>query len=232
MPASPPPPRTLLYYSDYSCPLSYLGKQLFDQYTEFAVFPVDREYRFFDLYGYIRSPDGDLDQSLDQSEDNYQAQLRESAIALADRLNLGLSLHVSQEVDSWNAHQAGLYVKQEYPTPVFEAFHTAVFDALWRSGRDISDVDVLGRIGEHVGLTATEIHDAVNDTDLHETLQIQFKQIANRRRPISPMIVYQKLASYGVTPFDDIRRLVEAGEGHPADERGAQWFRYHEYFSN
>lgn len=232
MPESQPPPRTLVYYSDYGCPLSYIGKQLVDQYARWAVFPVDLEYRFLDLNWYLRSPTGVIDNSVDQTPGDHYGKVRESTKVLMEQLDFEMPLKFIGEIDSWNAHQAAFYVNQQYPLPVYEAFHDGVFTALWREGRDVSDPAVLKAIAEDVGVRASEIADALCDDDLEASLRVTFKEVATHRLPISPMVVYQKVASYGITPFADIRRLTQAGEGHPADEMGAQWFRYHDHFSS
>lgn len=225
-----PPPRTLVLFSDYACPLSYLAKKAIDQYAKWAIFPVETDYRLFDLYNYIRSPDGDLERSLDLADENYFTEVQVSAEVLNDQLNLVNKLESPGFVDSYNAHKTALFVKKEYPEAVFKQFHEEVFQFRWREGRDISQPGVVKSIGLSVGISSREVQSALDDPELGEELDTLFKKRQRTRRPISPTTVYQELAVYGVIPFQTISQLVEAGQGHPGDEMGSQWFRYGEYF--
>lgn len=219
-----PPPRTLVLFSDYACPLSYLGKKAMEQYSKWAIFPVDTEYRLFDLYNYIRSTDGDLDRSLDLSDENYFSKVQESAKILNEQLNLVNKLQSPGFVNSYNAHKAAFFVKKEYPTAVFEQFHEEIFRTRWREGKDIFQSDVLGSIGPPVGIPSSEIESALNDSKIEDELNIILKKRQRTRRPISPTTVYQKHSLQGVVPFEAISQLVDVGQGHPGDIMGAQWF--------
>lgn len=219
-----PPPRTLVLFSDYTCPLSYLGKKAMEQYSKWAIFPVDTEYRLFDLYNYIRSSDGDLDRTLDLSNKNYFAEVQESAKILNEQLNLVNKLQSPGFVDSYDAHKAAFFVKKEYPTAVFEQFHEEIFRTRWRKGKDISKLDVLRSIGPLVGIPSGEIESALNDSEIEDDLTMILKKRQRTRRPISPTTVYQKHSLHGVVPFEAISQLVDVGQGHPGDIKGARWF--------
>jgi len=225
-----PPARTLILFSDYACPLSYLGKVAMDRYAKWAIFPVNSEYRIFDLYNYIRSPNGGLERDIDLSDENYFTEVQASAKVLNEQLSLVDKLESPGFVDSYNAHKAALFVKREYPEAVFKQFHERVFQFRWQKGRDISQPNVLGSIGSSVGISSREIQSALNDSELEERLDALLKKRQRTRRPISPTTVYQELAMHGVVPFQTISQLVDAGQGHPGDEMGSQWFRYREYF--
>lgn len=219
-----PPPRTLVLFSDYTCPLSYLGKKAMEQYSKWAIFPVDTEYRLFDLYNYIRSSNGNLDRTLDLSDDDYFLEVQESAKVMNEQLNLVNNLQTPGFVDSHDAHKAAFFVKREYPTAVFEQFHEEVFRTRWCEGRDISQPDILGSIGSSVGIPSVEIESALNDSQIEDDLNMVLKKRQRTRRPISPTTVYQKHSLHGVTQFKRISQLVDASQGHPGDVRGAQWF--------
>ncbi|RLM32878.1 DsbA family protein [Haloarcula sp. Atlit-120R] len=226
-----PPPRTLILFSDYACPLSYLAKEAMEQYAEWAIFPVDTDYRLFDLYNYIRSPSGDLDRDIDLADEQYFTEVQESAKVLNEQLKLVDTLQSPGFVDSYNAHKAAFFVKKEYPEEVFKHFHEKILQARWREGRDISQPDVLRSIGSSTGVSSGEIQTALDDSELGEELDTLFKKRQRTRRPISPTTVYQELSVHGVVPSQTISQLVDAGQGHPGDEMGARWFRYREYFN-
>lgn len=225
-----PPPRTLILFSDYACPLSYLGKVAMDQYAKWAIFPVNTEYRLFDLYNYIRSPDGDLDRNLDVADEDYFLEVQESAKLLNEQLGLVSNLQSPGIVDSYKAHKVAYYVKKEYPKEEFERYHNAIFEARWQEERDISRPSVLKTIGTTVGLSSSDIQDAIDNFELEEELNTVFQKRQRTRRPVSPSTVYQELSVQGVVPFQTISQLVDSGKGHPGDEMGVGWFRYRDYF--
>lgn len=225
-----PPPRTLISFSDYACPLSYLAKVAMDRYAKWSIFPVDTEYRLFDLYNYIRSPEGDLDRTLDLAGEEYFLEVQESAKVLNEQLNLVSDLGSPGVVDSYKAHKAAYYVKKENSQQEFERYHDAIFEARWQEERDISRSSVLKTLGTTVGLSSSDIHHAIDDSELEEELNTIFQKRQRTRRPISPSTVYQELSVQGVIPFQTISQLVDSGKGHPGDEMGVGWFRYRDYF--
>ncbi|WP_128477440.1 DsbA family oxidoreductase [Halorussus pelagicus] len=203
----------LAVYSDYVCPFCYLGKAAMEEYREETDDAPEVEWRFYDLRGYKRNPDGSIDHDVDDGkDDDYFAQARENINRLKERYDVEMNLDLSKNVDSWNAQQAALYVRQTEGKELFLDFHESVFDALWQDGRDIGDTDVLADLAESVGLDGREIRDATTDETLEAELRERFEQAQQAGVSGIPTFVYAGHAARGAIPPEQFERLVEGGE--------------------
>jgi predicted DsbA family dithiol-disulfide isomerase len=203
----------LAVYSDYVCPFCYLGKAAMEEYIEKADDAPGVEWRFYDLRGYKRNPDGSIDHDADDGkDDDYFAQVRENVERLKDEYDVEMDLDYSLDVDSWNAQQTALFVRQTEDEETFLDFHEAVFEALWQDGRDIGDPDVLADIAEGVGLDGEAIRDATADETLDAELRERFEQAQQAGVSGIPTFVYEGHAARGAIPPAQFERLVEGGE--------------------
>ena len=191
-------------------PFCYLGKAAMEQYLDETDDPPEVEWRFYDLRGYKRGPDGRIDHDVeDGKDDDYFAQVRENVERLKDEYDAEMTLDYSLDVDSWDAQQAALYVRRNYDEETFLEFHEAVFTALWQDGRDIGDRDVLAEIGEAVGIDPDEIRAATEDEDLEADLREKFEQAQRAGVSGIPTFAYEGHAARGAIPPEQFRRLVD-----------------------
>jgi predicted DsbA family dithiol-disulfide isomerase len=109
-----------------------------------------------------------------------------------------LDLSEVPDVDSLDAQVASLYVKHEHPDR-WPAFDEAVFEALWKEGRDIGDVDVLSEIAESVGIDSGEIRDAVADDQLRNSLFEKFAEAQQHGVTGVPTFAYDGHAARGAS---------------------------------
>ncbi|USZ69276.1 DsbA family protein [Halorussus salilacus] len=197
-------------YSDYVCPFCYLGKAAMEEYLESADDPPRVEWRFYDLRGYKRRPDGTIDHDVeDGKDDDYFAQVRENVERLKERYDAEMTLDFSLDVDSWDAQQAALHVRREYDRETFLEFHEAVFEALWREGRDIGDPDVLADIADDAGVDPDAVRAATEDDDLEADLRERFETAQQAGVSGIPTFVYEGHAARGAIPPEQFRRLVD-----------------------
>lgn len=201
---------TLAIYSDYVCPFCYLGKAAMEQYREQADDPPEIEWKFYDLRDYKRDESGKIQESVDDGkDDDYFAQVEENVERLKDRYDVEMTLDYSLDVDSWDAQQAALYVRQSYDEATFLDFHEALFEALWQDGRDIGDEDVLAEVAESVGLDSDEIRAATEDETLEAELNERFEQAQQMGVSGIPTFAYDGHAARGAIPPEQFERLVE-----------------------
>jgi predicted DsbA family dithiol-disulfide isomerase len=201
---------TITVYSDYVCPFCYLGKHSLESYRESADDPPAVEWKPFDLRGRKRGPDGEIREDVDDGKDDeYFEQAKENVRRLQEQYGVEMSLDLSRDVDSWNAHQASLGVQREYDDETLRAFHDAVFDALWQDGRDIGDVDVLADVAEAVGVDPEDVREFVADDDLDAAVRDGFKQSQQAGVTGVPTFAYGDYGARGAVPPEQIRRLVE-----------------------
>ena len=200
---------TLAVYSDFVCPFCYLGRAALREYLADADDPPTVEWRLFDLRGYKRDPEGGFRDVDDGKDEDYFAEARENVARLREQYGVEMqSFDDVPEVDSWDAQQAALYVQQAYPES-FDAFYHGTMDAYWRDGRDIADPDVLAAVGEDVGVSGTEVRDAVADERLAAELEDRFDRAQQQGISGIPTFVYGDHAARGAVPPAHLERLVE-----------------------
>jgi predicted DsbA family dithiol-disulfide isomerase len=202
---------SLVVYSDYVCPFCYLGRQSLEQYQETHEDEPEIDWHPFDLRSQKRGPDGTIDDSIDDGKnEDYYEQVRENVQRLRQEYDADemLSLDEVPDVDSLDAQIASLYIKHEHPDR-WLAFDEAVFEALWREGRDIGDIDVLSEIAENVGIDGDEIRDAVADDQLRNSLFEKFTEAQRDGVTGVPTFAYDGHAARGAVPPEQLERLIQ-----------------------
>lgn len=205
------PEDTLAVYSDFVCPFCYLGRASLQTYLDESDDPPAIEWRFFDLRGPQRNADGTLDEdALSVKDEDYFENVKNNVEQLKEQYGADEMLDVEAvpEVDSWDAQQAALYVKQSYEDETFKEFYNALFDTHWVEGRPIDDPDVLADVAESVGVDGDEIRDAITDEALEAELEARFEEATDVGITGIPTFVYDDHAARGSVPPEQLDRLV------------------------
>lgn len=217
---SPPPPRTLVLYTDYTCPFSYILKSVAERYIQTSVFPPEIEYHMFDLQENIRTQEGDIDWAQDNPQDHYSQRVQVAVDILSEQRAVFVNRDPPTEIDSWSAQKVAYWIKRNYPTTVFETFHDKVFNEMWREKKDITKRSVLKEIAQWTGINNTKIDEILDNDDFEEEFDAYLRRIKQQIPRSSPTLVYQEQTVSGTLSLSDIRRLVKFAKGHPADEMG------------
>lgn len=200
---------TLTVYADYVCPFCYLGMASLEQYRDERDESLSVEWHPFDLRHNKRGPNGDIDPTADDGKDEaYFEQARENVRRLQEEYGVEMNLSIARDIDSKNAQQAALYVREEYPES-FGEFHERVFDALWQDERDIGSEDVLIDIATEVGIDAEEIQTAIEDTEREAALEEHFEAAQRAGVTGVPTFVYGNQAARGAVPPEHLQRLID-----------------------
>jgi len=203
----------LVVYSDYVCPFCYLGKVSLERYLNGADQQLAIEWHPFDLRSRKRRDDRTINHDIDDGKgEAYYERARRNVERLAGDYDVDISLDISLGVDSWNAQQASLYVEREHPDAL-EAFHNAVFDALWQGNRDIGDPDVLADIAADVGIDPEAVRGAIADDDLAGELEGRFGAARDLGITGVPTFVHHENddqhVARGAIPPEQFERLIE-----------------------
>lgn len=200
-------------YSDFVCPFCYLGRASLRTYLADSDDPPAVEWEFFDLRGRKRGPDGEIDHDADDGKDEaYYERVRENVARLREEYDAEMrEFDEVPEVDSWDAQQAALFVRQTEDAETFRAFYDATLDAYWRDARDIADPDVVAEVAESVGIDPAPVRDAITDETLAAELRDRFETARERGITGIPTFVANGHAARGAVPPAHLRRLVEGG---------------------
>lgn len=206
------PEDTLVVYSDYVCPFCYLGKASLETYLDQAEDPPPVTWRAFDLRWHKRRADGSIDPDVPDGKDEaYYERAKRNVRRLAREYDVDMTLDLPEDIDAWNAHKASIHVLDEHGQAAFERFHDAVFDALWREGRDVGDPDVLADVAEAVDLPPDEVRQAADDDALDEAVRDRFERSHRQGITGVPTFVYNDLRLPGAIPPEQIGTLVDNG---------------------
>jgi predicted DsbA family dithiol-disulfide isomerase len=220
---------TLRVYADYVCPFCYLGYASLSEYREERSEPLETDWHPFDLRAGERRPDGTIDHSADgvrkslrdfrspseargASEDGkdgaYYEEAKRNVRRLAEEYDVEMAGELRKDVDSYDAQRVAWRASQEHPA-AFEAFHGAVFEALWQDDRDIGDPAVLADLGTEAGLPDGFVAETLADDDSAVELEAAFEDAREFGITGVPTFVRDDYAARGAVPPEQLRRLVE-----------------------
>jgi len=204
---------TVTVYSDYVCPFCYLGRESLSQYQETREEDLRIEWHPFDLRSQKRNDDGTIDDSVDDGKDEaYYEEARRNVRRLAEKYDAEMDLDIATDVDSLPAQVVSYYLREHHGYDTWLAFDEAVFDALWREGRDIGDPDLLVDLAVDAGVEESAVRSALADEDLREEVRGRFAAAQRQGVTGVPTFAYDGYAARGAVPPEQLRRLVEGPE--------------------
>jgi len=197
-------------YSDYVCPFCYLGRASLDQYQASRETALEIDWHPFDLRSGQRRPDGTIDHSVDTGKDEeYYEEAKQGVRRLQEKYDVEMDTEIATDVDSLPAQIVSYALKESEDYETWLAFDEAVLDALWKSGRDIGDADVLADIAESVGVAPARVDEILADETHRETVHEQFQRAQQQGVTGVPTFAYDGHAARGAVPPAQLRRLVD-----------------------
>jgi predicted DsbA family dithiol-disulfide isomerase len=200
-------------YSDYVCPFCYLGRESLSHYQETREDDLRIEWHPFDLRSRKRNPDGSIDHPVDDGKDEeYYEEAKRNVRRLAEKYDVEMDLDIATDVDSLPAQVVSYYLREHHDYGTWLAFDEAVFEALWREGRDIGDEDLLVELAVAAGVDEAEVRSALDDGGLREEVRQRFAEAQQHGVTGVPTFAYDGYAARGAVPPEQLRRLVEGPE--------------------
>ena len=200
---------TLRVYADYVCPFCYLGYASLSEYREERSEPLATDWHPFDLRASERRADSTIDHSVDNGKDEaYYEEAKRNVRRLAEEYDVEMAGELRKDVDSYDAQRVAWRASREHPA-AFEAFHGAVFEALWQDDRDIDDPAVLADLAAGAGLPDGFVAETLADDDSATRLEAAFEDAREFGITGVPTFVHDDYAARGAVPPEQLRRLVE-----------------------
>jgi predicted DsbA family dithiol-disulfide isomerase len=145
----------IIAYSDYVCPWCYIGLQRIEQLQ--AEFPVDVEWRPFELHPETPTSGADLRGRLGSSE-RVRA-YTQNIIGLASESGLEMRMPVVV-ANSHRALEAAEFAREHGG---FAAYHRALFHAYFEDARDVGDIDVLCEVARECSVDDQGLRQSLTD---------------------------------------------------------------------
>ena len=92
---------------------------------------------------------------------------------------------------------------------VGEEFHMAAYEAYWREGMDLGNVENLKSIGEGVGLDSNDLSQHLEDRTHRESVEHQYQEALGAGVTGIPAYVLGKLFFTGAQPYELFKQVAE-----------------------
>jgi predicted DsbA family dithiol-disulfide isomerase len=151
-------------WSDLTCPFCYIAKRKFEsallQFKNAA--SIEIVWKSFEVApGFITQPDNNMHQflaglkgiSLEQS-----IEISKQVAEIAAQLGLMFNFHKAIPTNSFMAHQFSHFAKQH---SLQHQAEERLYKAYFTEGSNIDDIAVLMRLGEEIGLSPSEVRNAL-----------------------------------------------------------------------
>ena len=134
----------IVVFSDYICPFCYIGLYRVEQLKE--KFDIEVEWRPFEIHP--ETPKNGTELSNLPFPKEYLEMMKANIKKLAD--DVGVTFKLSDKLP--NSRLALYFSEFARKKGRFDEFHKLVFDAYWKNGEDIGNLDLLLKIAESIGL--------------------------------------------------------------------------------
>ena len=91
----------------------------------------------------------------------------------------------------------------------FMEFHQAAYRAMWSDKEDLGDPDVLGKLGEGVGLDSTELLSSLEQQVYTNTVMEQYQEALNHGIRGIPTFLVGNLLFTGAHPYDVFKEAMK-----------------------
>jgi predicted DsbA family dithiol-disulfide isomerase len=144
--------------------------------------------------------------TLDPQGEYLQRVWKNSVSPLAERLGMPMRLPPIQP-RSRLAHEAAHWARS---VSCFEAFHAAVFRALFERGEDIGTLETLIRLATALGLDGEELRRALEDHEFRRSvLEDEREAEAVGVRGVPAFVAGGRIVLSGVQPLGALKSVVE-----------------------
>jgi predicted DsbA family dithiol-disulfide isomerase len=153
----------IVVFSDYICPFCYIGFYRVEQLKE--NFDIEVEWRPFEIHP--ETPKNGTELSNLPFPKEYLEMMKANIKKLAD--DVGVTFKLSDKLP--NSRLALYFSEFARKKGRFDEFHKLVFDAYWKNGEDIGNLDLLLKIAESIGFKGNEILEYINSIEPFDELK-------------------------------------------------------------
>jgi 2-hydroxychromene-2-carboxylate isomerase len=191
--------QTIEYFFDYVSPFSYLADSQMAGLVERT--GAELVYRPFFQSGVMQAA-GNSPPATVPAKGKY---MFTDIARWCDRYGVELKFNPHFPVMTVKPMRAALVAQEQ---GVFPAFHEALFRAVWREEKDVSDEAVLGEVIAAAGLDAEKILGRIGDTDVKEKLKANTAEAVERGAFGAPTFFVGEEMFFGNDRLDFLEALV------------------------
>lgn len=189
--------KAIVFY-DYNCPFCYLGMLSLKELSK--EFELDIEWKGFEIHPEF-PPQGK--KSNKKSSKSIRIGSRVSQMASQDGITIKSPGFAA---NSRLALEASEFAKTK---GLFEAFHEAIYEAYFRDGLNIGDINRVFEIGTQVGLDKDELKEVLNNRAMYQNIDDNKKEAQKNNILGVPTYILGGFPIHGYQSKDTFRKVIE-----------------------
>ncbi len=184
-------------FYDYNCPYCYLGSMSLNELSK--EFEMDIEWKGFEIHPEF--PQEGRKRSKSMKSIKVSRGVKE--MALQDGFQIKLPGFAANS-------RLGLEGSEFAKTKgLFKEFHEGVYEAYFKKGLNIGDINTLLEIGSYIGLDKAELEEALRSRSLYQKIEDNRKEAQNNRILGVPTYIFGKFPVHGYQPTETFRKIIQ-----------------------
>jgi predicted DsbA family dithiol-disulfide isomerase len=190
----------MVVFSDYICPFCYIGYYRVEQLKR--NYDLEVEWRPFEIHP--ETPKGGTALSNLPFPKEYLEMMRANIKKLAD--DVGVTFKLTDKLP--NSRLALYFSEFARKKGRFDEFHKLVFDAYWKNGEDIGNLDLLLKIAESLGFKGKEILEYINSIEPFEELKRSLSDLRKFGINGVPTFIIGDKIIVGAQPYEVFEKVI------------------------
>ncbi len=184
-------------FYDYNCPFCYLGSMSLNELLK--EFEMEIEWKGFEIHPEF-PPEG-------KKRSKSMKSLRVSGGVMEMAREDGFQIKLPGfAANSRLALEGSEFAKTK---GLFKAFHESVYEAYFRKGHNIGDINLLLEIGSMIGLDKEELEDALLSRSMYQKIEDNRTEAQYNRILGVPTYIFGKFPVHGYQPTETFRKIIQ-----------------------
>ena len=184
-------------FYDYNCPFCYLGSMSLNELSK--EFEMDIEWKGFEIHPEF-PPEG-------RKRSKSMKSLRVSGGVMEMAREDGFQIKLPGfAANSRLALEGSEFDKTK---GLFKKFHEGVYEAYFKKGLNIGDIDLLLDVGSYTGLNKAELKEALHSRSMYEQIEQNRYEAQNNRILGVPTYIFGKFPVHGYQPTETFRKIIQ-----------------------
>ncbi len=184
-------------FYDYNCPYCYLGSKSLNELSK--EFEMEIEWKGFEVHPEF-PPEG-------RKRSKTMKSIRVSRGVLEMARQDGFQI----KLPGFGANsRLGLEGSEFAKTKgLFKEFHESVYEAYFKEGLNIGDMNILLEIGSIAGLDEAELKEVLKSRSMYERIEDNRQEARNNRILGVPTYIFGKFPLHGYQPTETFRKIIQ-----------------------
>ena len=184
-------------FYDYNCPYCYLGTMSLSKLSK--QYDMDIDWKGFEIHPEF-PPEGRKSR---KSLRSLRVSSGVSEMAMKEGFEIKLPGFAANSRLSLEASE---FAKTK---ELFEDFHLRVYEAYFKKGLNIGDIETITDIGAQAGLDKSELNKALNERSMYRQIEDNKKEAESNNILGVPTYIFGKFPVHGYQPTETFRKIIQ-----------------------